>query len=178
MDTPLSFFTNLLHTSIAFILTYTIDVVIVGVLFFALYWFTLRYGKGRGISLILSLYVALLLFTHFPYRDWFHFLGTAQKQILFAEGSIFLCMVVLVTYIVSKLIAAEFPLWGLARTFEAALIALGAAILILSFWYQLLPLSNLYAFGRPIQELFAPSELFFWWLLVPLGGFLLMGRRY
>ncbi len=178
MNTPLAFFTDLFHASVAFVSAYTVDVGIVVILFLALYWFTLRYGKGRGISLILSLYIALLAFTHFPFRGWFQVLGTAEKQVLFAEGGIFLCMVVLITYIVSRLVTAEFPLWGLARTFEAVLIAGGASILVLSFWYQLLPLSNLYAFGEPIQALFAPSELFFWWLLAPLGAFLLMGRRY
>ena len=178
MDTPLSFFTNLFNASVAFVSTYTIDVIIVGVLFLALYWCTLRYGKGRGISLILSLYIALLAFTHFPFRSWFQVLGTAERQVLFVEGGSFLCMVVFITYIVSKLVVAEFPLWGFARTFEAALIAGSAAILVLSFWYQLLPLSNLYAFGKPIQALFAPSELFFWWLLAPLVGFLFIGRRY
>ncbi len=177
MTSPLTFFKELFQSTLAFVSTYTVDVVVVGILFLLLSWFALRYGKGRIIALILALYVALLTFTYFPYQGWFRFLGEGERQVLLSKGGIFLLMVVIVTLVLSRSISGEFPFWGIMRTLEVSLLSGSATLLLLSFWYQVLPFSGLYTFGAPIASLFGASQLFFWWLLIPLGVIFALSRR-
>ena len=46
--------------------------------------------------------------------------------------------------------------------------ALCATILVMVFSFNVLPVTEFLTPGTPIQSLFAPTQYFFWWLILPL----------
>lgn len=153
----------------------TLDIVIiVGVaLFFTI--FALQYGKGKIISFILSLYVALLVFTNFPYIEALTFFKNSELQITLSHLGIFLVLVFLIHHIINFVAYSEYPAWKGGKMFQVIILAFSATLLLLAFLYHILPISVLYDFSASI-DLYFSSQFFFWWLIAPLAGVLLVSR--
>lgn len=124
-------------------------------------------GKQSLINVILALYLALLLSLQFPYYDSLISGAGAETEsmvklvvfCLFAAGSVWLF---------NRLMPREFD----EKAFEGfgmkLIFAMGATVLVMAFSYNALPVTEFVTPGSPIQTLFAPSDYFFWWLLLPL----------
>lgn len=158
-----------------FVTEYTVDVLIIAALLAGLLWFSIRYGKARMIALILSLYVGLLFSTHIP-SSFTKILGEGQGAL--SQSAIFAAVVIFSVFLIGRATAGEFSFYGIRRYLDALVLSTGALLLILAFWYHVLPLRDWYAFGEPIENLFASPELFFWWLAAPLVSLLIASRRF
>ncbi len=158
-----------------FVALYTGDVLIIAFLFGALLWFSIRYGKARIVALILSLYVGLLFSTHIP-SSFAGILGEGRGAV--SQSIIFGAVVLFSIFLIGRATAGDFSFYGIRRYVDAAILSTGALLLILAFWYHVLPLKGWYTFGKPIEDLFASPELFFWWLAAPLVALLLASRRF
>jgi hypothetical protein len=158
-----------------FVSSYTGDVIVIAALFGGLMWFSVRYGKARIVALILSLYVGLLFSTHVP-ASFANLLGEGQGTL--SQSLIFALIVVASVFLIGRATAGEFSLYGFRRYADAVVLSTGALLLILAFWYHVLPLQEWYEFGKPIRDLFASKELFFWWLAAPLAALLIASRRF
>jgi hypothetical protein len=44
------------------------------------------------------------------------------------------------------------------------------AAFILAIAYHVFDLNHLYSFPKPLDQLFAPNQYFFWWFIAPLAG--------
>ena len=130
-------------------------------------------GKQSLINLIMGLYLALLLSIEFPYYD--ALIGSAGaasesviKIIIFAGFAIFS------TILFGHLMPREFDETAFEGFGKKALFALGATVLVMAFSFHVLPVTEFLTPGTPIQSLFAPESLFFWWLLAPLAVLFLL----
>jgi hypothetical protein len=126
--------------------------------------------KGRQliINLICGLYLALLLSSQFPYYD--KLLGDLGQASVVAGAKlgIFLLTTILATWLFSRLMPREYQEKKIESFGKKILLSIAATILVMSFSFNVLPVTEFLVPGTPIQSLFAPQEYFFWWLVAPL----------
>ena len=142
--------------------------------FLALLAYAMVRGREALTALIFGLYLALLISLKFPYYD---------KLKEWANGSIhteagLLIGVFAFFTIAGALLFERFFEYDDESTFEGfwkkILIALFGMVLIMAYSYHVLPVTSLIEPGGPASTLFAPEERFFWWLIIPLIGLLIV----
>ena len=128
----------------------------------------LIYAMARGryavITVIFSLYLALLVSLTFPY-----FNETASGDAL-AKILIFLAFVIASMFLFRKHIPGDDYENAFQSLWKKIFVALLATILVMAFSFQALPVTEIIDPGTPMQNLFGPQENFFWWLVIPLVG--------
>lgn len=124
----------------------------------------LVYGMMRGryalINIIFALYLALLISLEFPY---YQTLGSAVVKI-----AVFITFVIGGAFLFRRHIPGddyEAAFQGLGKKIICAALA---SILVMIFSFHAFPATEIIHPGTPIQSLFASSEYFFWWLILPL----------
>lgn len=128
--------------------------------------YTMIKGRYALINLIFALYLALLITIEFPY----------YKNLMAGEGEsgavakilIFLVFVIAGIMLMRRHIPGddyEPAFFGLKK--KILLAAMGT-ILVMTFSFHVLPVTEIITPGTPIQELFANPNHFFWWLFLPL----------
>ena len=121
------------------------------------------------VNLILGLYLALLISIEFPYYELI--LGGAGDSAS-SKSVLMLAVFAVFTILATLLFARLMPTDSFEPAFEGfsrkVLFATGATILIMTYSYNVLPVTDLITPGTPIQYLFEPANNFFWWLLIPL----------
>lgn len=157
--------------------SFSVDAIVVITLVAALFFFGLRYGKGSIIALVLSLYVALLSYIHFPFKEQFLLFGVDEFRVFISNIVLFGLFTIIIYSVIRRVFYAEFPTRSRRRFTQAFLLSLGGTALLIAFSYHVLPITTVYDFGASIDALFAPSSFFFWWLIAPLVVFLFVIRR-
>jgi hypothetical protein len=138
--------------------------------FVVVFGIVLFIGMVRGYrplyELILGLYLALLLYFHFPNLDKIleHFSGAV---LAIFQLSLFILITFFTTALCDKILPDYRKEGKFDKMGKKLLLTLGATILILVFSFQVLPISQFVATGTPLQALFGAESSFFWWLLVP-----------
>lgn len=124
-------------------------------------------GKQTLINIIMALYLGLLLSLRFPYYDSL-IAGVGPGAESMIRIVVFSFFAVISFWLFGRLMPREFD----EKTFQGfgmkILFALAATALVMSFSYNVLPITQFITPGSPIQALFAPQEYFFWWLLTPI----------
>ena len=90
-----------------------LDTIILITIFIILLVYSLRYGKYKIISFIFSLYIAIPVFSYFPYIQIFSFFAESEKAILYSQIIFFLIIVVFFNIIIRKFILEEFLARGI-----------------------------------------------------------------
>jgi hypothetical protein len=141
--------------------------------FGALFAYAIIRGQRALLSLVFGLYIALLISVEFPYYDK---LTTALS--FMSEPAIRMTMFAIFTAFGSILferllsrLLDETAIEGIGK--KVILSALATA-LIMSYSYHVLPITTLIDPGAKISSIFAPQDYFFWWLLAPLVGIMLI----
>jgi fumarate reductase subunit D len=130
-------------------------------------WATFK-GRQAMINIIFGLYLALLILIEFPYTDYLtDNLGGSVAQSL-GQLVLFSIFTVLTTWLFAHVMPDEFKEKKFESFFKKILLAGAASILVMAFSFQVLPVTEFLTPGTPLQTLFAPEGLFFWWLMVPL----------
>jgi len=130
-------------------------------------WATFK-GRQAMINIIFGLYLALLILIEFPYTDYLtDNLGGSVAQSL-GQLVLFSIFTVLTTWLFAHVMPDEFKEKKFESYFKKILLAGAASILVMAFSFQVLPVTEFLTPGTPLQTLFAPEGLFFWWLMVPL----------
>ncbi len=127
----------------------------------------------RGVqtitNLILALYLGLLIALEFPYFDLF-FNGNETKRDAIVMIVLFSIFSAAGFFLFRHLMPTDYrepPMRGLGKKlFLSAM----ATVLVMTYSYNVLPVTDLITPGSPIQALFAPENRFFFWLIVPLIG--------
>lgn len=119
------------------------------------------------INLILGLYLALLISIEFPYYTIFTQGADARTE------SILMILIFMIFTFFSTLMFSRLMIGGsdeppFSQFSKKVMFAIAATILCMIFSYHVLPVTELLQPGSPIQNLFAPEQNFFWWLLIPL----------
>lgn len=135
-----------------------------------LVFFTFSIFKGRQaiMNVITGLYFALLISIEFPsYNLLFDGLESSQSL---AAGQLgfFALATVLTTTLCFRIMPDEFKEKRFESLGRKLLLTLGATVLVMTFSFNVLPVTEFLVPGTPIQSLFAPEVYYFWWLLLPL----------
>ena len=133
--------------------------------------FFLGYGIFRGrqavINVITGLYLALLISLEFPYYDVFLAQATTAHSESIGKLLLFAIFTFLATILITRVMPNEFREKKFESFGKKLLLAVAGTILIMVFSFHVLPVTEFLTPGTPIQSLFAPTQYFFWWLLVP-----------
>ena len=131
---------------------------------------TLGLFKGRQmlINIICGLYFALLISIQFPYYDILLSDFTQSSVIAGVKLSFFIIVTILSTLLFKRIMPEEYREGKFEGFPKKVMLAIGATVLVLSFSFNVLPVTEFLTPGTPIQSLFAPKEFFFGWLLLPL----------
>ncbi len=122
-------------------------------------------GRYAIINAIFALYLALLISVEFPYyRNLMQ--GGESGAVL--KISIFIGFVIVGIMLFRRHIPGDDFESAFQGLWKKILLATMATILVMAFSFHALPVTEVITPSSPIQELFAPKENFFWWLLIPL----------
>lgn len=125
-------------------------------------------GRQAMINIIFGLYLALLILIQFPYTDYLtENLGGSVAQSV-GKLVLFSIFTILATWLYAHVMPDEFREKKFESFFKKVLLAGSASVLVMVFSFQVLPVTEFLTPGTPLQTLFAPEGLFFWWLMVPL----------
>jgi len=153
-------FSNLLNGS--FISTDIIALVVLFIIFFS---YALYFGKNRMISLILSFYPALYLFSSFPFTD----------KLIFMEGGIallinqivlFLIFLIPLDIIIGRYVSSAG--YGGSKYLKMIGYSIALVVLVLVFSYSVVSLDSFYNFGSSVDNIFS-NDYMFWLTLIPLA---------
>jgi high-affinity Fe2+/Pb2+ permease len=125
-------------------------------------------GRQSITNIILGLYFALLISIEFPFYG--HILGTTSNEktesilMLIVFGLFTLCA----TILFSRLMPREYSEKKFEGLWKKILLACAATVLVMSFSYHALPVTDIITPGSPIQFLFGSEQAFFYWLMAPI----------
>ncbi len=152
--------TNLIHTLSESAYFLAVVIIFLGIGLFK--------GRQTLINITCGLYFALLTSIHFPYYEKLlsgieHSSVQAGIKLIF-----FIALTLLFTKIFKRLMPSEYQEGKFESFHKKILLAAGAAILVLAFSFNILPVGELLSTETPIQMLFSTDSLFFWWLMIPI----------
>lgn len=152
----------------SFIINFLTEIAYFLVVFAVLIGFAIFKGRQAIINIIFGLYLALLISLEFPYYP--QLLGSfAPESSAIARLGIFLFFTALTTILFFKIMPDEFREKKFESFGRKMILAFAATALIMVFSFNVLPVTEFLTPGTPIQSAFAPTEYFFWWLLLPVG---------
>ncbi|MCX6703532.1 MAG: hypothetical protein NTV02_02510 [Candidatus Zambryskibacteria bacterium] len=144
---------------------FPIDVfVIIGIFIFCTL-FTFFLGKSKGVSLLLSLFGAILLFQTFPFVKNLTVL-TGAVPLALNTLAIFLAFTAFLYFTLNRYIVGDF---FEAKFFKSAILGLAITALVLAIMHFVLPVDALYNFGPKVDTWFGGNFGLFWWIAIPLG---------
>lgn len=136
--------------------------------FFLFMLFAVMKGRQAVINIIFGLYLGLLVSIVFPNYEGL-FSGIENSGTLAAAKlGFFAFITALTTTLCWRVMPDEFREERFESFGKKLLLALGATILVMSFSFNVLPVTEFLTPGTPLQSLFGPEAYFFWWLLLPM----------
>jgi len=130
--------------------------------------FSIFKGRQAIMNVIIALYLALLISIEFPNYEQIFSTIESSKSLSAAKLIFFAFITLFTTALTYRIMPSEFRENRFESVFKKILLAVGATILVMTFSFHVLPVTDFLASGSPLQSLFAPVTYFFWWLLVPL----------
>lgn len=136
--------------------------------FIVFFLFSLFKGRQAIMNVILGLYLALLIAIQFP--NYEYILGglESNQSVAAARLAFFLVVALLTTALCFRIMPDEFREKRFESIGKKLILTVSATILVMTFSFNVLPVTEFLVPGTPLQTLFAPEVYFFWWLLVPL----------
>ncbi len=150
---------------------------LLAVFFFAAagFFYGITSGKTKLIAALFSIYISGLVFENFSYLDAF-IKNRPLLEIFLLRGLIFLILVILLAILFNKVLPRDY-VSGTREWWKIFLLSFLEVGLLMSFIFQLLPARELFDFSPIVQNIFASSKVFFWWLTLPLVALFFIGRK-
>jgi hypothetical protein len=139
----------------------------------ALFVFGFKAGKGNLISFTLSLYVGFALYTIFPYFSLLVNTSTTKSTLLVLKIILYAVLSFVSYLILRRFSGKDFFGRGHLATVVISFLVSGFIIAVL---YHTFGAKSVYPFTPSIDQLFAPSQYFFWWFIAPLVAIFFFGR--
>lgn len=130
------------------------------------FFYGISAGRSKLLALLFSLYVSGFLFENFYYLNQLVKGRTIMEEFLF-KGFIFATIVVILTILFARVLGAGYES-GARNWWKSLLLSFMSAGLLFSYLFHLFPGREIFTFSPLIQNLFASSSAFFWWLTLPL----------
>lgn len=139
------------------------------IVFGSLLAFSIFKGRQAVINIIIGLYLALLISLEFPYYEALTDSFTTSQGVAMAKLALFILFTAITTVLCFRIMPDEFRENKFESFGKKFILALAATSLIMIFSFQVLPITEFMSTGTPLQTAFAPTEYFFFWLLLPLA---------
>ncbi len=133
------------------------------IIFFA---FTLYFGRGKMISLVLAYYPAILLYSSFPFAGKLMLLHGSKIEV-YNRLAIFLLFLIPLSLIINKYIYSDAVFSGALNLFKNLAVSLILVALLLVLSHNIPNFDILHNFSAQIDQLFANSTYIFYWNLAP-----------
>lgn len=148
------------------------------VLFFvaAGFFYGITLGKTKLVAALLSLYISGLIFENFSYLDYF-VKGQPLLNVFLFRALVFAILIILLTVLFSRFLSAD-RISGTREWWKVFVLSFLEVGLLMSFIFQLLPAKELFNFSPIVENLFASSRAFFWWLTLPLVALFFVSRKH
>ena len=143
------------------------DAVFFVTVFVLLFMYTMYFGRGKMVSLILAFYPATFFYNTFPFLDKVIVLYGPQLIVL-NKLAIFLFFLVPLAIIIDRFIFSTSEYTGSSHILRMIGLALAGVVMIIIFSYTTVNFDSLHDFGGGIDALFAGGNSFFYWNLVPI----------
>ncbi len=144
------------------------DTLFIGSLFILILAFSLYFGRGRLVSIILAFYPTTLIYKTFPYIDKLIVLKGDFAQVI-NELLVFSIILVLITIIIDRFIKAD----GNTSILRLSFLSLAFVLLIIVFSYTTINYDVLHNYSEQFDSLFTQNRLI-WWNLVPVALLMLV----
>jgi len=145
----------------------TINILILIIIFVALFSWSLYGGKKVIARFILAFYPTTLIFQNFPYLK----IDSAILQII-AYALIF----AVIYFFMKKNLTARNTYSGGRKIFDGIILSLSGTILVLITYYYLLPISDLYTLNLSFSNIFTETLPLGLWYIIPLTGIVLTNK--
>jgi hypothetical protein len=124
-------------------------------------------SRGGIISLVLALYAGYGIYVVFPYT---------QTIIGFGTTILIKAIISVALYILATIIPFVFAQRlthggiGVLSAVPRFVVSFLTAAFLIAVAYHVFGINHLYTFPKPLDQLFAPNQYFFWWFIAPLVG--------
>lgn len=155
--------------------TFVNDFLLIIILLGLMLFFMLRSGRRGVVSFTIAIYVGLVLYNLFPFRDTV--LLAAQGQPLISIGLMLLMLVSFTAFpyiILNRVVVTDFL--GRTGILFLLIISFLLSAMLLASAYHVLPIREFYAFTPALDIFFAPKEFFFWWFISPLVALFMFAK--
>lgn len=147
------------------------DVLFILILFAALFAATVFFGKAKGVTFLISLYVGTLFFSIFPYTGKLTLLlGESGNIRTIAPILVFGAFVALSFYVIGRALGGGFSSVFSGGWFDSGILAIALLGTLLVILYNVLSFGHLYSLSGTIAPLLVFKDALFWYL----GGSLLI----
>jgi hypothetical protein len=129
--------------------------------------FSYRTGRGGIISLVIALYAGYGIYLVFPYT---------QMIISYGDTILIKAVISILLYIFATIVPFIFTQRlthggiGVLSFVPRFVVSFLTAAFIIAIAYHVFNVNHLYSFPKPLDQLFAPDQYFFWWFIAPLAG--------
>lgn len=125
-------------------------------------------GRQSITNIILGLYFALLISIEFPYYNLILDAASSEKTKSILMLIVFGLFTLGATVLFARLMPREYGEKKFEGLGKKLLLACAATVLVMSFSYHVLPVTDIITPGSPIQFLFGSEDSFFYWLVAPI----------
>ncbi|MEY2640970.1 MAG: hypothetical protein RL150_363 [Candidatus Parcubacteria bacterium] len=137
----------------------TLDLIILTVVFVACVFISMTRGEHVLTRAVLITYPAMLCYTHLPY---------VTVRDAFANIAAFIGVFIVLHLLLKRLVTARRSYTKGKQLIDAILLALATTVTLLTLYYHVLPVEQLYSFTIPFAYLFTTTLPFGVWLVIPL----------
>ena len=152
----------------ALLMTFVQESLFMLVVFGAFLFYSIIQGRQAITNLILGLYFALLFSIEFPYYDMLLGAASSERTQSLLMVAVFIGFTMFASILFARLMPREYSEKKFESLWQKVLLSVGATILLMSFSYHALPITEFITPGSPIQYLFGSESSFFMWLSIPI----------
>lgn len=135
--------------------------------------FAMRGGRSGLISLMISFYVGYAIYILFPFAELVVGVGGSG----FIKAILSIGMFAIATFVpfvvIRRITGGGF---GSLSFLQNLLLSLLTSAFLIALGYHVFDIHQIYTFPAPMDQLFAPEGLFFYWFVAPLIGLFLFAR--
>lgn len=139
------------------------------------FFYGITLGKTKLIAVLFSLYISGFVFENFSYLD-FLTKGRPLFEAFLFRATAFGILIIILTFLFNRVLSRDYTS-GTREWWKIFLLSFLETGLLMSFIFQLLPAKQLFSFSPLVENVFASSRAFFWWLTLPLVALFFIARR-
>ncbi len=151
------------------------EILLCAFLLISIFFYTLSVKKGKSITLFISFYLAIFIFSNFPYFNII--IPGNLKSIDFFLFRLFLFAILILIFNIFLIkIGVSEGASSRSGWIEATLFSLLGTALIMSFLFHFFNINSVFEFSAALKYLFFSDIPIFWWIILPFPAIFFFRR--